>query len=85
MQEGYRLRCYPDIAQELILPRRMDCQQFIYNSTVQKDRYFNAFGRKSLQQAGQFALQDQNSIAHTSVNQKISNCHQSAKVVGEVM
>ena len=59
MQTGNRFRCYPTPQQEQILLRWIGCQRFVYNAKVSEDRYYRAFARRFVGNAGQFAPIDQ--------------------------
>lgn len=59
MQIGNRYRCYPTTAQENILRRWIGCQRFIYNAKVGEDRYYRAFARRFVENAGRHAPVDQ--------------------------
>ena len=59
MQIGNRYRCYPTPEQEHILRRWIGCQRFVYNAKVGEDRYYRAFARRFVENAGQHAPIDQ--------------------------
>lgn len=59
METGFQFRIYPSLQQQQILLQWIGCQRFIYNAKVGEDRYFRAFSRKSLSQAGAIPNKDQ--------------------------